>query len=137
MKKVRNLTAGLLIAAVGVGGFATPATSAEPPLRVKIAPFSGKRVKVARKLKVLLNSNRNSYAKVTISLLTPAGNDQVKGGISLHANSTRVVYMSLYKTGVQILRQNYRQSRLRVYVQVKDNATGDTAQSVKTFRFRR
>lgn len=136
MNKVRNLFAGLLIAAL-LSAAAGSAASAEQPFRVQAAPLSGKTIRVAKKLKVLLNCNRNCSAKVTLTLITPAGKDTVKGGVGLRANSTGGVFMRLTGTGFAILRGNYPQSRLRVYVQAKDSETGKIARTTKTFRFRR
>jgi len=138
MNKVRTFVAGVAVVAIGMGLMGAPAgAGAATPFKVKAAPFAGKTIRVAKKLKVLLNCNKNCSAKVTITLITPAGNDKVKGGIGLSANSTRIVFMRLSATGLAILKQNYRQSRLRVYVQAKDSETGKIARTVKTFRFRR
>ncbi|MBN8867878.1 MAG: hypothetical protein J0H98_10020 [Solirubrobacterales bacterium] len=140
MNVLRKAAAGAMIVAVGVGALASSANAAavtEPPLRVKISPFAGKKVKVAKRLKVLVNCSKDCVAKVRVTLISPSGNATVKGGRKLAANRTWVTGMVLTSFGVNILKNHYRQSRLKVAVVARDVSTNKITRNTKKFGFRR
>lgn len=135
MSKARNLFAGLLIAAVGISGLASTA-SAAAPMNVKVAPYAGTKVKVAKKLKVIVSCSKDCAAKVKVTLYTPVGNSTVKGGQNLKANRGWITGMVLTGYGVNVLRNHYRYSRLKVAVTARNLKNGTIRKRTKFFRFR-
>lgn len=135
MKTARNIAAGLLIAAVGMGAMASTATAATP-MNVKIAPYAGTKVKVAKKLKVIVSCSKDCAAKVKVTMITPAGNSTVKGGRNLEANRGWITGMILTGYGVSVLKNHYRFSRLKVVVTARNLKNGTTRKKTKFFRFR-
>lgn len=136
MRIARDLFAVALIAAVGIGATAS-AASAATPMNVKIAPFAGKKVKVAKRLKVLVSCSQDCAAKVRVTLVSPAGNSTVKGGRGLKASTSWTTGMILTSYGVRILRNHYRNSKLRIAVSARNIETGKISRKTKVFRFRR
>ncbi len=136
MKKVRILCAGFLIAAVGVGAMASTASAAKP-MNIKMAPFAGKKVKVAKKLKVIVSCSKDCAAKVRVTLITPVGNTSVKGGRNLEAGQGWITGMVLTNYGVRVLKNHYRNSRLKVAVTARNLKNGTIRKKTKSFRFRR
>ncbi|MGB0119390.1 MAG: hypothetical protein WBP55_00395 [Solirubrobacterales bacterium] len=118
---------------------AVPASAAivdgATPLRVKIAPFSGKKVKVAKKLKVLVSCTKQCRIKTKFTLVTPALKDSVTGGTTLEANSAFVTGMILNSFGKNLLKKNYKRSRFKVKVSALDIETGKRIKKTKTFKF--
>jgi hypothetical protein len=136
MRKLTSTLAGLPIAAVGIGAITSPATAAAP-MKVKITPFAGKKVRVAKRLKVYVTCTKDCAAKVRITLITPAGNSTVKGGRNLPANQGWITGMILNRYGLSILKKHYRSSRFRVAVTARNLKNGTVRTNTKTFRFRR
>ncbi len=136
MNIARNLLAGALIAIVGLGVMASTASAAKP-MTVKIAPYAGTKVRVAKNLKVIVSCSKDCAAKVKIKLLTPVGNSAVKGGRNLKANRAWTTGMVLTSYGVKILKNHWRYSRLRVSVTARNLKHGTIRKKTKTFRFRR
>jgi len=136
MKKLSHILAGLLIAAVGLGAM-TSTASAAVPMKVKIAPFAGKKVRVAKKLKVYVTCTKDCAAKVRITLITPAGNSTVKGGRNLPANRGWITGMVLNRYGVSLLKKHWRNSRFKVAVTARNLKNGTIRKNAKVFRFRR
>ena len=136
MNKARNLLAGLLIAAVGMGAMAST-SSAAVPMNVKVAPYAGTKVKVAKKLKVIVSCSKDCAAKVKITLITPVGNTSVKGGRGLEAGKGWITGMVLTNYGVSVLKNHYRYSRLKVQVTARNLKNGTIRKKTKSFRFRR
>lgn len=136
MNKARNLLTAMLIASVGMGTLASTAEAAAP-LKIKIAPYAGTKVKVAKKLKVIVSCSKDCAAKVKVTLLTPAGNTSVKGGRNLKANSGWITGMVLTGYGLSILKNHYPYSRLRISVSARNLSNGTIRNKTKTFRFRR
>ncbi|MCO5316535.1 MAG: hypothetical protein M9938_10310 [Solirubrobacterales bacterium] len=140
MFKVRAVVASIAVALIGAGFFASTAPAADTaavPLSIKVAPFAGKKVKVARKLKVIVSCDRDCVAKVRITLITPAGNSKVGGARSLPENRSWITGMVLTRFGVGVLRNHFRRSRLKVVVRARDPQAGAWSQVTRTFRFRR
>jgi hypothetical protein len=141
MRKASAVLAGILIAALGFGAVhtstatASPATTSAVPMKVKITPFAGKRVKVAKRLKVLVTCSKDCAAKVKVKLITPAGNSTVTGGRDLTAEGTWITGMVLSNFGVKLLRNHWRNSRLKVSVTAQNVANGTIRKNSKTFRF--
>ena len=136
MHKGRSFLAALLVAAVGVGAMASTAGAATP-MKIKIAPFAGTKVKVAKKLKVVTSCSKDCAAKVRVTLITPVGNTSVKGGRGLKAGRTWITGMVLTNYGVKVLKNHYRYSRLRVKITARNVKNGTVRTKTKTFRFRR
>jgi len=136
MNKARTLLAALLVSVVGIAAIGSTAGAAVP-LNIKIAPYAGTKVKVAKKLKVLASCSKDCKAKVKVTLITPAGNTSVKGGRNLTANRSWITGMVLTGYGLNILKNHYRYSSLRVAVTATNIANGTVRHKTKTFRFRR
>lgn len=134
MRKARNVLAGLLIATVGLFA-ATSTASAAVPMNIKIAPYAGKKVKVAKKLKVIVSCSKDCAAKVKVTLITPAGNSVVKGGRNLEAGRGWVTGMVLTSYGVNVLKNHYRSSRLKIEVNARNLKNGTIRKKTKSFRF--
>ena len=116
-----------------MGSTATAAT----PMKVKISPYAGTKVKVAKKLKVIVSCTKNCKVKVKVTLITPAGNSSVKGGKALKENTSWVTGMILTNYGVSILKNHYQNSRLRIAVVATNTKNGTVRRATKSFRFRR
>lgn len=136
MNKARNILAACLIATVGLGAMTATATAATP-MKVKIAPFAGNKVKVAKKLKVYVTCTKDCAAKVKVTLITVAGNSAVKGGRNLEANRGWVTGMILTNYGTSFLKKHYSTSRLKVAVTARNLKNGTIRKNTKIFRFRR
>lgn len=132
----RNLLAGALIGIVGLGVMASSASAAKP-MKVKIAPFAGKKVRVAKNLKVIVSCSKDCVVKVRVKLITPAGNSTVKGGKRLKTNQSWTTGMTLTNYGRRILKNHYRRSRLRVSVRARNTKNGTVRKKTRTFGFRR
>lgn len=135
MKRARNLIAGLLIAAVGIGAMASGA-SAAAPMKVKVAPYAGTKVRVAKRLKVVASCTSDCAARVRITLYTPVGKSTVSGSRNLEANIGWITGMILTPYGVNILRNHYRYSRLKVVVTARNLEHGTIRTVTRFFRFR-
>ena len=136
MRKARHMLSVVLIGAVGLGAFAGSSTAAVP-MNIKVAPYAGTKVRVAKKLKVLVSCSKDCAAKVRITLITPVGNSTVKGGRNLEAGSSWLTGMILTNYGVRLLKNHYRHSRLKVAVQARNLKNGTVRKKTKFFRFRR
>jgi hypothetical protein len=106
-------------------------------MKVKITPYAGTKVKVAKRLKVIVSCSKNCAAKVRVTLITPAGNSTVKGGRNLAAGKSWITGMVLTSYGVSVLKNHYRYSRLRIAVSARNLKNGTVRRKTKTFRFRR
>lgn len=141
MKRARLTFAGLLIAAAGVAGMDSAASAADAvaaaPLKVKVAPMAGKKVKVARKLKVVASCTSDCAAKVRIKLYTPVGNSTVRGARNLKADQGWITGLVLTRFGLKAVKSHFRQSRLKVSLRARDVSTGRVVKKTRTFRFRR
>ncbi|MCB0827627.1 MAG: hypothetical protein KDB62_02300 [Solirubrobacterales bacterium] len=139
---LRQITVLLTIVALGV---ALPASAtaggqidAPPKLRLKLTtPDGKKKVKVAKKLKVISSCTNDCRLTAKIKLITPASN--VKGTLSNAVPANRIYQMHLKLTGfgLRYLKKNYRKSRLKVKLTAVDALTGEKAIKSKTFRFRK
>lgn len=136
MNKARTVIAALLVAIVGMAAIGSTANAAIP-MKIKIAPYAGTKVKVAKRLKVIATCTKDCRAKVKVTLITPAGNSSVKGGRKLQANSSWITGMILTNYGVNVLKNHYRNSRLRVAITATNVSNGTVRHQTKTFRFRR
>lgn len=136
MRKARNLFAGILIATIAMGAMGSSATAAQP-MNIKIAPYAGTKVKVAKKLKVIVSCSKDCAAKVRITMITPAGNSTVKGGRNLPAGQSWLTGMVLTNYGLSVLKNHYRYSRLKVAVSARNLKNGTVRNKTKFFRFRR
>lgn len=140
MKKAGAFFAGILVVAAvagGTGSAVAAESAAFVPLRVKVAPFSGTRVDVAKSLKVIVSCSQDCQAKARITLITPAGNSSVAGGRTITAQSSWVTGMILTRYGLSVLRNHYPRSRLKVAVTARDPRNGSIHRKTRFFRFRR
>lgn len=142
MKKAVLPIAVVLITSLGFSSSAgAAATSADSnrigPLRVKVAPLAGKKVKVAKKLKLVMSCSKDCIVKVKFKLITPGLTDSVKGGKALKANAPFITGMVLNSFGVRLLKNNYRQSRFKAIIQAQDVSNGRVVRKTKTFKFKR
>ena len=115
-----------------MGSTATAAT----PMNVKIAPYAGTKVKVAKKLKVIVSCSKDCAAKVKVTMITPAGNSTVKGGRNLAAGQGWLTGMVLTNYGLSVLKNHYRFSRLKVAVTARNLKNGTIRKKTSFFRFR-
>ena len=136
MEKARNILVSLLVTLVGAGAVAAPAEAAAP-MNIKIAPFAGSTVQVAKKLKVVVSCTRDCAARARVTLLTPAGNSTVSGSQTLAAGQGWITGMILTRYGLSILRNHYAASRLKVLVTARNLKNGTVRKKSKVFRFRR
>lgn len=140
MQKVRVFLVLLSVAICGVaaaGTTASAATVSAVPMKVKVTPFAGKKVRVAKKLKVVVSCTKDCTAKVRITLVTPAGNSTVKGGRNLEAGRGWITGMVLTSYGTRMLKNHYRRSRLKVAVTARNRKHGTIRKKTRSFRFRR
>ena len=141
----RKFLAGFVVVVVGSVGaaFTTPARAAgdatisAAPMKIKVAPFAGTKVKVARKLKVIVSCSKDCNARVKVTLITPVGVSSVKGGRSLSAGGGWITGMVLTNYGVTLLKNHFRYSRLKVEVTATNVSNGTVRKQTKSFRFRR
>jgi hypothetical protein len=139
---LRKFTVLLTIVALGV---ALPASATaggqvdtQPKLRLKLTtPDGKKKVKVAKKLKVISSCSKDCGLTAKIKLITPASN--VNGTLSsvVPANKIYQMHLKLTGFGLRYLKKNYRKSRLKVKLTAVDVLTGDKVIKSKTFRFRK
>ena len=106
-------------------------------MKIKVAPFAGTKVKVARKLKVIVSCSKDCNARVKVTLITPVGVSSVKGGRSLSAGRGWITGMVLTNYGVTLLKNHFRYSRLKVEVTATNVSNGTVRKQTKSFRFRR
>ena len=92
---------------------------------------------MAQKLKVIVSCSKDCAAKVRVTLITPVGNTSVKGGRNLEAGQGWITGMVLTKYGVRVLKNHYRNSRLKVAVTARNLKNGTIRKKTKSFRFRR
>ncbi|HMT05810.1 MAG: hypothetical protein KDB48_07875 [Solirubrobacterales bacterium] len=145
MNITRKFFAGFVVAAIVALGaaFTAPAATAggatvsAAPLKIKVAPFAGTRVQVAKKLKVIVSCSKDCDAKVKVTLITPVGTSSVKGGRSLSAGSGWITGMILTNYGVTLLKNHFRFSRLKVEVTATNVSNGTVRKQTKSFLFRR
>jgi len=131
----------ILTALLGTFAWVSAAGAAEqawvPPMRVKLGPLAGTKVKVAKDLKVVASCTKDCSLRARIKLITPVGNSTVSGGRRVPADRGWITGMVLTRYGLKILRTHYRQSRLKVSIAAKDLETGRIVRIIKSFRFRR
>jgi len=136
MKKLVLSALAVLVTAFAL--VAVPAAASAAPLKVAVAASDGStKVKVAKKLKILVVCSNDCIAKVKIKLITPVVSDSVKGGKALKAQELWGTGMILSGVGKNILKKNFRNSRLVVTVNARDRATGKHTIKHKTLTFKK
>lgn len=116
------------------GGQIDPA----PRLKLKIAtPDGKKKVKVAKKLRVVASCSKDCALTAKIKLITPASN--VNGTLSSVVPANRIYRMRLKLTrfGLKFLKKNFRKSRFKVKLVARDVQTGEKVTKSRKFRFRK
>ena len=137
----RLIASTVVLFAAGMAFVVAPSAAglvdAPAPLRVKVAPLAGPKVKVAKKLKVVVSCSKQCRLKMKFTLVTPGLSDSVKGGTSLAPQSPFITGMVLSGFGKNLLKNSYRQSRLKVNINALDVATGKRSSKTRSFKFTR
>lgn len=148
------MKAGLAVLAVLlalVTGSAVSPASAENPApaesgaSARAVPFAivsgprdgGKRVQVARILRFKILCTKDCRVKARFKLITPRGSDTVKGGRSLRALVTWHTGMILTRTGRNVLKRNYLNSRIVATFIATDVLTGKRIVKKRSYGFRK
>jgi hypothetical protein len=141
MKKALTV---LVLMAVAAGVSASPVSaggasvSADPPLRLKIVSPNGKpKLKADSKLTTVLGCNVDCYAKVRYVLRMPVGKLSNGGGRSLTGGSFWLPSMTLNGVATNYLKQNYRNSTMKVVLTARDLKTGARETKTRIFGFYR
>ena len=128
------LAVALVSAAVTAIAMTVPVTAQGAPGWVKIE--GADRLPAAKKLRYRVRCLRACRVQVTARVIWPARPNlvnRIRGG--LRSGESRRNIVVLNRVALNVLRANYRQSRLRVVVRATDKKTGATATARRTFRF--
>ena len=141
MNKVRNIAAGILIAAAGtalVAGPAVPAVAADRPLNVRFFTPDGKqRLEVKRKIGIGVGCTKNCSVVVDMKLVMPNTKvikGRVKGGIK--AFTAKSPYIILNGPALRYLKLTYPRSRFSVTVTATDISNNKKTIKRRVYRFR-
>ena len=108
------------------------------PAAADPAPRDGaRRVKVARILRFRVVCTRDCRVKARFKLITPVGSDTVKGGRSLKAFTKWQTGMILTRTGRNLLKRNYLNSRIVARFIATDVLTGKRIVRNRSYGFRK
>jgi len=140
MRKLIVSTA--LVLAAGLA-FSTTASNAglvdnPAPLRLKIVSKDGKpKLKVQKKLPVLISCSKDCRARIKMTIVTPVGKDDIKDAGPLPAGTVLTVRFPLTNFGLNYLKKNFRNSKLKVNFSAKDLETGKRVTKTRSFGFYR
>lgn len=133
MKRITGLLVTGVLFSMMLGGSADAAT----PLRVKVAtPDGNPKVKVAKKVKLLASCSKDCNITAKLKLISPA--NTLTGNVSrgLRAQQFWTIGFVLTRYGRNYLKDNYRDSKLKVRLSAVDLETGKRTVKIRTFRFR-
>ena len=114
------------------------ASASAAAFRLIAGPRGGaRRVKVARILRFRVVCTRDCRVKARFKLITPVGSDTVKGGRSLKAFTKWQTGMILTRTGRNLLKRNYLNSRIVARFIATDVLTGKRIVRNRSYGFRK
>ena len=141
MRKARSLTAGVAIAAIGlglIGASVAPASAAARPLSVRFFTPDGKqRLEVKRKVGIGVGCTKNCEVVVDMKLVMPNTKPikaRVKGGIK--AFSAKSPYIVLNNPALRYLKLTYPRSRFSIKVTATDISNGRKTVKRRVYGFR-